>query len=217
MPGKKQNVKEEPGQQPWKEGMGERRDTTRMSKVERNVEDLTEMMAEVLGRLPEKDAAEKPARTIIFETPEGRAALEEEGESASSARRSAYSSRKALKDLYDVTTASYEAEGDVWSDLFLMHADFVRRRSRWAAVEKRMRHGKGALATVLKALPWITALVVGSLLVYGVVDQPPTFQFVWTQIQNDVRLQLALAATVVVVLGSVVWWLVRGKKSGPKE
>lgn len=214
--GKARDEKKEE-ERPWSAGMDERRSSVRVAKVEKNLEDLTGMVAELLARNPAKAAdGAKPGAPIIFESEEGRASYEEEADAGSTARRSAYASRKALKDLWDVTTASYEAEGDVFSDLNLLHASFVQRRSRWAAVEKKINQGAGNGAKLLKALPWITVLVVGSLLVYGIVDQPPTFQFVWDRIASDVRLQIVLGFTLAVVLGAVLWWLWRSRRK-PKE
>ena len=198
----------------WEDKMEGRRGNVRLSKVEKDVGDLTEMVSELLARVPDRPTEDEDRRPMKFETPEGRAAYEAEADAASSSRRALYGTRKKLKDLYDVTTAGYEAEGDVYSDLHIMHADFIRRRSRWKAIQSKM--DEGALgARFLKALPWITTLVVGGTLVYGLTE-PANFQFVWLRIASDVRLQVVLVSAIALSLGGVLFWLWRSRKR-PKE
>lgn len=201
----------------WADKMESRKAGARLSKMENDVSDLTAMVAELLARNPVRVPEDKPAPPIVFETPEGRAAFEEEADSASTTRRSLYGKQKALKDLWDVATAGYEAEGDVFSDLHIVHADMVRRRSRWDAMDKKYNGQRGLGAKALKALPWIVSLVVGSLLVYGLVVEPSNFQFVWSRVASDVRLQVVLGAAVALTVGSVVYgaWRSRRKPGEP--
>jgi hypothetical protein len=200
----------------WAEKMDERKGGMRVSKIEKDVEDLTAMVAELLERNPARGQEDKPRPPIIFEKAEGRAAFEEESDAASTLRRALYGKQKALKDLNDVATAGYEAEGDVFADLHVLHADMVRRRSRYEAIERRYSQGADLTTKLLKALPWIVSLVVGSLLVYGLVVEPSNFQFVWLRIASDVRLQVVLGSTVAIVVGAFVLSLWRSKRK-PKE
>lgn len=206
----KKGESSEEEQQSYSDRRRERKRDYDNTRIQSELRDIQDQLAKLLaGKQDGRESAREGKVTrprMRFETPEGRAALESAIADSSKAKTKGYAKELHFASLYDLTSAGYNAEGDVWADLQMMFAGFTLRRSKWRALTALM-DGQRRWQNLTKLVMLIIIGVVASLTVYGVFYSG-NFQVI-SQDLSSLRAQLVviftLSVVLVVAVANVMW------------